>query len=490
MTDLFSLFAEDLGESIRCVSHGDQELKCFCISCNTKVCSECAATLHIIPLGCKVIFLHEISEELPKQREKLMNDIKSARARLISVQQLLDDKEASSKSCQNDTRSRILRDAEELDGKVEKGRQKLMKQVESYESFYFDKMINTKQSYAKDEELLLRKGSADNALDMLRQIKERISNIVTNERTCKVIDTRSINLLYRAITNNGEFCYVTESTMIGSAVVYKNLMVNIFDERKSNRSVRQSLVDINNNSILYSSKLIKVDDCIHPVVMSQLAMHDDQSDYAIFAVGHKVFLSKLPGLFIDYDILDTTSTLVIKDIKNGSWITSIATHSPDNSIHCEFAVTMKDDYTIREYNITGNMLRKIDTRPLISTNELSSVAYHNSMFALICKEREDVILIAASERQRQCGSLNLPSSTSNMMPFNIIWTGAHWLVLYVSSVLGRNWKVATYTDSGDFLKVCDEGKSSNDMAVPVCVSRYGNIGYTSFADASVREFSY
>ncbi|PIK41978.1 hypothetical protein BSL78_21167 [Apostichopus japonicus] len=224
--------------------------------------------------------------------------------------------------------------------------------------------------------------------------------------------------------------------------------------------------------------------------MSNVAMLYDSKLHPLFAVGNTVFIVRPHRNDFLYDSVKSVSSLVIDVVPEGSSITSIATHYPSNDPNDEFIISTSCDHPIREYNISGSALRVIDTRDFVHSNAISRSAYCGNLFAIIGRRLDDVIMIYADGTVKQCGTLRLPSAMSGMLPINIIWTGAKWLVLLFSEGVEKEWKVIHYKKTGEFVKVCDEGTSSNEMDVPLSVARWANTGHVTFASGKVRTFQH
>lgn len=418
----------------RCFIHEDQVFKCFCLSCNTKVCPDCAVSAHIQLSNCDVINLSTISEEISKRRQKLSKEIENVKVKAENVKKLWKVREHFIAKCREQARSRILLDSSSLEKIVEERKQKLIERVE------------------------------------MTRIPDRDLPKETPEKNTH-------NPLYTRVPNDGAFGSVKESNLIGIVVVPYDKLVHIFDERKENGKVVLQCFNSAKDSKELWREEVTVDNHIDPVVMSNITMYHNRIQHVLFAVGNEVFNLK-PKLTVSVRGAQlSVSKLKIREVPLGSWITSITAHYPDSKANGEFAISTSFDHKIREYEISGSALRTIDTEEPVPFNSIFRFAYCRNIFALLFRGRKDIILIDAMATVKQFGTLSLPSSLTGVLPINIIWTGSTWLVLYISAGNENKWKVVRYERTGKFLNVCNEGTSSYQMDVLVSITRWGKYGY-------------
>ncbi|XP_071853232.1 uncharacterized protein [Apostichopus japonicus] len=424
---------ENENAQTRCFIHEDQVFKCFCLSCNTKVCPDCAVSAHIQLLNCDVINLSTISEEISKRRQKLSKEKENVKVKAEYVKELWKFKEQFVAKCREQARSRILLDSSSLEKIVQERKQKLIERVE---------MTRRDRDLPKE----------------------------TPEKNTQ-------NPLYKRVPNDGAFGSVEESILIGIVVVPGKILVHIYDERKNNGKVVLRCFTSDDNSKDILREEVTIDNHIDPVVMSNITMYHGSVDHVLFAVGNEVFdLSpQMPVSLSGFRL--SVSKLVIQEVPRGSWITSMTAHFPDNNFNSEFAISTSFDHKIREYKISGSALRTIDIQEQVPFKFIYKVAYCRNIFALLFRGRKDVILVDATATVKQFGTLSLPSSITGVLPINIIWTGSTWLVLYVSYGNDNKWKVVQYERTGKFLNVCNEGTSSYQMDVLISITRWGNDGY-------------
>lgn len=77
--------------SLTCLSHGNQELRYYCASCDIKVCSDCVVSLHCNHEKCKVLTFAQLKSEVLNLHETVTTSIQNAKKCGISVKVMLDD---------------------------------------------------------------------------------------------------------------------------------------------------------------------------------------------------------------------------------------------------------------------------------------------------------------------------------------------------------------------------------------------------------------
>ncbi|XP_071850468.1 uncharacterized protein [Apostichopus japonicus] len=475
-----------------CFIHEDLLLKYFCVSCDSKICPECVLFAHNRDAGCDVISLHEMSKEVSQRREKLMKELETLKTGIASTEQLWKGKREHLARCREISRTEVQKDYLTLIDKTESMKRLQTEVLDGKELDDINQIFEEKkESQILENELAkitkCHKFSHENALDEIQKISKSTKKTAEIkdklEKQKEMLKHRYVDLLYRKIPNDRIFCSITVSTLIGSLSLYDNQLLHIFDERHIHRGVLLSCIDPKDSSKEYWRHLQKIDNHDDPVVMSNRSMFNDARHHIIFAVGKSVFIVHPHWTSSLYDSVKSVSSLVIDEVPEGSWITSITEHRPNKDPNNEFIISTSYDHSIREY-VSGSAIREIDTRDLVRSNDIYRVAYCRNLFAIIGRSLDDVILIDSDGTVKQCGTLRLPSAMSGMLPINIIWTGADWLVLYISEGVEKEWKAVNYKKTGEFVKVCDEGISSNEMDVPLNVARNINTGYVTLANAT------
>ncbi|PIK61121.1 hypothetical protein BSL78_01946 [Apostichopus japonicus] len=481
-----------------CFIHEDLPLKYFCVSCDSKICPDCAFTAHR-DAGCDVISLDKMSNEMSQRREKLMKELEMLKRGIASTEQLWEEKKEHLARCREISRNEVQKDYFTLIGKVESMKRLQTKLLDGKELADIKKIFEEKkESQILENELAIitkcHKISHENALDEIQKISKSTKKTaeikVKLEKQKEMLKNRSVDLLYRKVPNDGVFCSITVSTLIGSSILLSNQLLHTFDERQTSGGVLLICTDPKDSSKEYWRRLQKIDNQDDPVVMSNINMVNDDGKHTLFAVGNTVFIEHHHYNGSLYDYVKSVSSLVINEVPEGSWITSIATHYPNDDPNDEFIISTSCDHSIREYNVSGSAIRVIDTRDFVRSKAIYRIAYCGNLFAIIGRSLDDVILIDVDGTVKQCGTLRLPSAMSGMLPINIIWTGSKWLVLYISEGVEKEWKVVHYKKTGEFVKVCDEGTSSNELDVPLCVTRFQSTGYVTLANTKVRSFQY
>ncbi|XP_071853708.1 uncharacterized protein [Apostichopus japonicus] len=481
---------------VNCFIHEELPLKYLCVSCDSKICPDCAFTSHNRDAGCDVISFDEMSNEVSRRREKLMKELEMLKTGIASTEQLRKEKKENLARSNEKSRNEVQRDYFTLIEKAESNKRLQTEVLVGKELADIKQILEEeKESQILENELEIitkcHKFSHENALDEIQKISKSTKKTaeikVKLEKQKEMLKNRSVDLLYSKIPNDGAFCSITVSTLIGSVSLRSNQLLHTFDERQTSGGVLLTCINPLDSSKEYWRYLQKIDNHDDPVVMSNIDMYNDNEHHQLFAVGNTVFIVHPHDNGSLYDSVKSVSSLVIVEVPEGSWITSIATDYP-NDPNDEFIISTSCDHSIREYNVSGSALRVIDTRDILRYNGISRVAYCGNLFAIIGRSLDDVIMIRDDGTVKQCGTLRLPSAMSGMLPINIIWTGAHWMVLYISEGVEKEWTVVNYEETGEFVKVCDEGTSSNEMDVPLSVARNRSTGYVTLANAKVRTF--
>ncbi|XP_071853730.1 uncharacterized protein [Apostichopus japonicus] len=479
-----------------CFIHEDLPLKYFCVSCDSKICPECVLSPHNRDAGCDVISLDKMSNEICQRREKLMNELETLKTGIASTEQLREEKKEHLARCCEKSRNEVQKDYLTMIRKVENMKRLQIEVLDAKELAYIKHISEEKkESQILENELAMitecHKISLENALDEIQKINKSTKKTaeikVKLEKQKEMLKT--VDLLYRKIPNDGAFCSITVSTLIGSVMLCSDQVLHILDARQMSGGAVLICVDPKDSSKEYWRRLQKIDNHDDPVVMSNVDMYYDGKSHSLFAVGNTAFIAHPHDNGSLYDFVESVSSLVIDEVPEGSWITSIAAHNP-NDPNDEFIISTSCDHSIREYNISGSAIREIDTRDFVRSNAIYRVDYCRNLFAIIGRSLDDVILIDADGTVKQCGTLRLPSAMSGMLPIDIIWTGGDWLVVYIGEGVEKKWKVINYKKTGEFVKVCDEGTSSNEMDVPLSVARCQHTGYVTFANATVRTFQF
>ncbi|XP_071852128.1 uncharacterized protein [Apostichopus japonicus] len=490
---------QDAASVERCPDHEDQTMQNFCLSCVSKICPNCLHSAHNPKTKCEVIKLSEISDQVSKHHQNLIQEIQAAETISLSAKNFWKEKKDALGKTRQDARATINKDfflrlenAEKLkrDLTQEVDRKEVSDQKQLLEDIHEIQILDIElERLAKLKKKKTETSSHDlqEIIEGMKKIKSLRNQLDQQYENLKV---KPVDLLYRKLPNDGAFCSITDSTLIGSVHLGRAQLLHTFNERKTSGGVLLICVDPRDTSTEYWRHLEKIDNHDDPVVMSNLVMYYDSGYHPLFAVGNTVFIVHPHRNGALYDSVISVSSLVINEVPEGSWITSVTAHRLSRSPHDAFIISTSCDHSIREYNVSGSALRVIDTRDFVRSNDIYRVAYYRNLFAIIGRTLDDVILIDADGTFKQCGTLRLPSTMSGMLPINIIWTGAQWLVLYISEGVEKEWKVVHYKETGEFVKVYDEGTSSNETDVPVCATRCGNTGCLTLANTNVRTFQY
>ncbi|XP_071852123.1 uncharacterized protein [Apostichopus japonicus] len=484
----------------RCLDHEDQTMKYFCLSCVSKICPDCLYSAHNPKTKCQVIQLSEISDNVSKHQQNLIQEIQSAETSSLSAKNFWKEKKDFLGKARQDARAKINEEFLILLGKAEQLKRDLVQEVDRKEVSDQKQLledIHEIQILDKELERLakLKKKKTEKSSHGLQEMIEGRKKIeyIRNQldQQTEKLKVKPVDLLYRKIPNDGTFCSLTVSMLIGSVILHRTQILHVFDARQTSGGVLLICVDPNDSNKEYWRHLEKIDNHDDPVVMSNINMNCDDEKQSLFAVGNTVFIVHHNDNGSLYDSVKSVSPLVIDEVPEGSWITSITANDTNTKdSNDDFIISTSCDHSIRTYSISGSALRVIDTRDILPCNGISRVVYCRNVFAIIGRSRDDVILIDSDGTVKQCGSLRCPSAMSSMLPINIIWTGGDWLVLHISEGVEREWKVVNYKKTGEFVKVCDEGTSTHEVDVPLSVSRYRKTGYVTLANTNVRIFQY
>lgn len=494
---IFPLVTEEDSALKKC-DHEDRALTYFCVSCDCKVCPECVSNKHKKP-ECDSFKLSSISEEVSKRRQILLKTTQLAKASSESFMKLWEETESLLGKQREHERSSVKRDAEAFEADVEETKKTIIKKVEEKEESDETQLANIKAKIKElsDEVKNLTKPknipTFDNAADQIKQINSElmeVENIKTQvDQQREILKEMKIGVLYKRISNDGRFCTIERSILIGTVALHLDRLLHICDERETRNRVMLACVDCKERSKEYWRHLVPIDNHDDPVVMSNLTINYDNKHHPLFAVGNKVYIIHPKWSILDSVSVESISPLVINEIPEGSWITSVTAHYPDKPPHYEFVISSSSDQSVREYNVSGSVLRVIDTQQIISTKTISSVAYCKNHFAVITRDNPGAVLLDTLNTVKQCGIFKL-TNQSGMSPITAMWTGSEWMILYINYGVEITWKVVLYSKAGRQSIVCEKGTSSNMTEAPVSITRWGFTGYITFANKKIRKFDY
>ncbi|XP_071852614.1 uncharacterized protein [Apostichopus japonicus] len=469
-----------------CHIHEDQTMTHFCVKCNTKVCPECYAIEH-------------------NKHDKLIagnpTEIESIKENPKSVENLVNKRKNITDEYGEDIPSLIRKDCLDLMENISKCKRDLIAEVDRKELSDKKRMMKTKRDVQVLEEELEHLGklndlTAKSTLQELQTINAAMKQTIyfkkQLDRHSVLLDIISDDLLYRKIPNDGLFGTIAESTLVGTTTVAATLLLHMHDERHLNGNVLLVFVDLNDTSNERFKHHVKIANRCNPVVMSNIGMYYEGRSHQLFAVGNTVFIVHPQWTGSLYDSVGSVSSLMIDDLPEGSWITSLTAHYPGTGSYKEFVISVDSDCILREYNVSGSRTRTIDATQFLPCNKISKVAYFMTFFAIIVQGVNDVIMISTEGAVHALGSLKPKNTVLHMVPINIVWTGVHFLVLYISKGEENKWKVVSYyLDLGTIVdKLGDEGTSDNPKDVAVNVTRCSTHGYVSFANCTTRKFQY
>lgn len=480
----------------RCIEHEDLVLKYFCVTCDSKVCSDCALNLHD-KSSHDVVKLADISNEVSRRSTELEGEIEEMVKRNEALQESWQEKKIFVSNCREKVRKEIQRDIILIQEKAEKNKLSLLKMLDEKEISDFKGLMKEREDI---EHLIWRVNNvkkeihetSSDYLGKLRKLTEAKRKFTDmkeqQEQQETIVKKKRVDLLYKKEPNDGKCGTLTLCSLVGGVSLGQDQIVLVCDGRQSTGDVLLICIDPKDPSKEYWRHLVTVDDHLSPVFMSYIASFYDGKKHFLFVVGKRVFnvLPHWTGSI--YDSVDSVASLIIDDLEEGSWITSIAKcGKPGHEDYDEFVISVNNSSILRKYHVSGEALKKIDTKD--HALSIISVANKDNIFAIISRGSDNLILITAESTVKQSGSLRPPSFPSGTLrPSSVIWTGAYWLVLFVSDGKEKEWKVVNYAKAGNLIKVCCEGISCSDMNTPVSVTRCKDTGFASFADNTIKIF--
>lgn len=480
----------------RCIEHEDLVLKYFCVTCDSKVCSDCALNLH--DKGSHdVIKLADVSNEISRRNIELEGEIEEMGKRNEAIQENWEEKKKFISNCREKVKKEIQRDIILIQERVEKNKQSLLKMLDEKEISDFKGLMKEREDieHLKWKVNSVKKErheiSSDNLgkLRKLTEAKRKCTEIKEQqEQQETVVKKKRVDLLYKKEPNDGKCGILTLCSLVGGTMLYEDQLVHVFDERQESGGVLLICIDPKDPSKEYWRHLVTVTDHLSPVVMSYVDSFYSKKRHFLFAVGNRVINVLFHWSDSRHDGVQSVSYLDIDDLDEGSWITSLSPcRKPVGEDKDAFTISVSNNSLLRVYRVSGEVLRKIDTKDY--TSSIIGVAYIDNIVAIISRGSDNVMLITTDSEVKQSVSLREPSSSSrSMLPMCVIWTGATWLVLFVGDRKEKEWRVVSYKRTGTPIKVCCEGTSRSDMDIPVNVTRWQRTGLVTFADNTIKIF--
>ncbi|PIK51070.1 b-box type zinc finger protein ncl-1 [Apostichopus japonicus] len=124
---------EDEASVERCLDHEDQTMKYFCLSCLSKICPDCLYSAHNPKTNCEVIKISEISDQVSKHQQNLIQEIEAAETSSLSAKNFWKEKKNSLRKTRQDARAKIHEDFLILLEKAEKLKRDLTQEVDRKE---------------------------------------------------------------------------------------------------------------------------------------------------------------------------------------------------------------------------------------------------------------------------------------------------------------------------------------------------------------------
>ncbi|KAJ8050880.1 hypothetical protein HOLleu_04251 [Holothuria leucospilota] len=490
-----------------CTTHGDK-LTYFCITCNCNLCPKCYISSH--NYGCEVIELNQLPQEMESRKAKLKKELESLQKLSATSENITQNKHtqkgvSTGKIVMFTNPGKLARDLfKGLHGKQSKclmqpasARNEIAKEgagfqnmiQPKYEDMSRPKISETevqKGTFQKVREVVERKQSRDDKRGDTAEWYAELSR----DSTCGLNKGGTVTGNgYRELCRGNTFGLPSVRCFVGGVMIRENQLVHVFNESKRRSGVLFVCIDPSDTNIEYWRHLVAVDDNqTSPVVMSNKEMKYGGINHVLFAFGKMVYILHPQRNGVLYDSVQSVASLLIDEVGEDSWITSIAAHRLHSECD-EFLISISGSNVLREYQISGRPLRTIDTKGCIPS---VSISYVQNIFA-VCGRRNNVSIFRTDNKMKPKSEfLKALSDSGGLLPVCVIWTGdAGWMVLFVSNKHDHlEWRVLCYDEEGMLLQVCAEGISPRYKGVPVSITRWGNTGFISFTDSSVKAFQY
>ncbi|PIK44018.1 hypothetical protein BSL78_19120 [Apostichopus japonicus] len=306
----------------------------FCLSCVLTICPECVLSSHKNDL-CDTVKLSVIPDEILKRSQALIKITEAAKASTTSAEKLLMEKHNLLTQCREDSRRKIGKDSSVLIENIEKIKKVLLSEIDEQEKCDRERMIDERNIiHNLDNEVekfsKFKQRSAENNLQDLQELKRAIDHIkLTQNRIDQQNETlkeKITSFLYRRVPNDGTFCLITMTKLVGSVVLYKNQLLHIFDERQNNEVIVIICVNPDDISCEYWRRLVKTDNVNDPVISLNTSMFFNNKHYAVFAVGRKVYVLRPKFVGSLYVSAESVFSVLIDTIPEGSCISHVANH--------------------------------------------------------------------------------------------------------------------------------------------------------------------
>lgn len=326
----------------------------------------------------------------------------------------------------------------------------------------------------------------------LKDVKKQTQKLVA-DMTIEMdkIRSRESAILYQSVPNNSTFFEVNRCTAITGLMINDNQMVHVIDQRVMDGKVLLLCFDITDSTKEYWRYHIETDSCnkSKPLVASNTHLWYNDKRLLLLAIGKTVFIVEPYHRCPINEYVEKVSTQDIDAVLDGSWITSIAAHNPNNDPYDKFVITSHGSQTVSEYNMSGVLLRAIDVEQVVNSTDITCLAYRHNTFAIACRDQTDVTLVTSELGMLKiCGFFKSPSK--DLLPIFVICMGEKWWALFVSNGEQKDWRVLQYDDNGELVMTCDEGRARGGMDLPISLDIWRLDGFVSFANSTLRNFAF
>ncbi|PIK54839.1 hypothetical protein BSL78_08268 [Apostichopus japonicus] len=485
----------------RCLKHPKYEMDKCCVKCAVVTCLECAFNDHKAQT-CDVIPL----EDIPKILKTLQGHVDDAWQSFVQLRDSVTNMYKEQKQLQDNVRDLIREEiestAEEAIKKIKTNQDSLLQAVceqGTTESLAFD----SKMKKMKDEYTTLKEQKIANMnrefedLDKLQKVNdtlEKINGVSARFGRMLSLEDKQIDFSSTKVENDGTFCKVTNGKLVGGVMIKKNQCVHLLDQRLQGKGVLFTCFDPNDSKKEYWKYLYPIKDQRYPIVLSNRAMYHDNHFRLLFAAGRTAyFVDFIPSREGLYEGVKNVELVEINAVVTGSWITSIYAHHNTNHYRSEFIISLSGCNVLHRCNLVHKgAFAEINISPLISATHrsLNSITYNETMFAIVIQGSNEVIMFTNDGIIKRCGTLSPPAGPTVLKPVSVFWTGARWLVIWMSTETKGSWLVMMYKPKEDRMEEVYRGVVTSILDVPVSITNSERNVVVSLANTSTVIFKF
>ncbi|XP_071840647.1 uncharacterized protein [Apostichopus japonicus] len=331
-----------------------------------------------------------------------------------------------------------------------------------------------------------KKESFQQRLELTPNNQHRLFSNMEKQTSEPVVQRKNPGLTH-SVQSKGQ--PVNINKLIGSVMILPNQLIHIYDERIENGCVRLVCKDPQDLNGMLWQYLVTTYDKTAPVVMANVTIRDKETNVVAFAVGRRVFLARFHFRGHMYDSVESIFSLKVDDVITGSWISCINAHySSGSKLKFDLLISIGVQNEIRGCLVTGEVVKEIKPREELSL--VTSIASSGDVIAIIHREFDHVRLLVSDITTKACGSLIPVKHKSCQRPVSVIWTGSMWMVLWVGQERSKVWMISTYKHTGELIKFSVSSSQFSDGDEPISLARFGNTGFVSFKNHSIKLFQF